>query len=142
MLNIVTVSRKKSIFRSCRNYFSGVDFVDMGIDKRNETRVNIAIDFNLDGGELEVAELGCTRDISESGIYFVTNIELTIGSLIGFGIEYEAMDGWKMLKGVGRILRIDFLGDQVGGAARIIEAQFEESSENIYLRNDGQWLAR
>jgi hypothetical protein len=110
----------------------------MGIDNRSEERVHIAIDFNLEGDELDEGAAGCTRDISESGIYFVSNVELTIGNLFGFGIEYETPAGWKVLKGVGRILRIDYFGDQAGGAARIIGTQFDDAVENIYLSNKGK----
>lgn len=117
-------------------------FDHMGIEKRSEERVNVAIDFNLGGENLDGYGVGITRDISESGIYFVSNVELTIGNLFGFGIEYETPAGWKVLEGVGRILRIDYFGDQAGGAARIIGAPFDGDDENIYLINNAKWLER
>lgn len=107
----------------------------MQIDKRTEERVSIAINLNLEGGGLNGCETGCTRDISESGIYFVTNMELTLGSLIEFTLEYDTPTGLMALKGNGRILRIDYFVDRVGGAARIIDAQFEAGTENDGLIN-------
>lgn len=90
--------------------------------KQREERVYCELPVGL--GEAK----GVTRDISASGIYFETDLQLTPGSLIDFVIAYDTPGGGMTLKCHGQILRIEQHDNRLGVAAKIIESKLEATT--------------
>lgn len=84
-------------------------------EKRATQRIEIEVPVHLEQGS------GVTRDVSLSGIYFVTDQNFSEGTTLKFTIELEyAIPGRPMhLDCQAHVLRVEPQGDQMGVAARI-----------------------
>jgi len=85
------------------------------VKKRAAQRIEIEVPVHLEQGS------GLTRDVSLSGIYFVTDQNFEEGARIRFTIEFEyAIPGQPMhLDCKAHVVRIEPQGDCLGVAARI-----------------------
>lgn len=90
--------------------------------KRSPERVRVALPVQLETGK------GLTRDISASGIYFETDVELVQGSPINLEVEFDSSGGKLMLKAQGSVVRIEQLGGKIGVAVSITESVMESLS--------------
>lgn len=92
--------------------------------RRAQQRVSAALPVKVEG-----RATGITRDISPSGIYFETDVEMTSGSAIHFSLEFDNPSGKLLLECSGEIVRVERAGGKVGIAAKIVESRLERYSE-------------
>ena len=102
--------------------------VDTGIQqmaelRRAQQRVSAVLPVKVDGHAA-----GVTRDISPSGIFFETDMEMTNGSAIHFSLEFDNPSGKLLLECSGEIVRIEKAGGKIGIAAKITESRLERCS--------------
>jgi hypothetical protein len=71
---------------------------------------------------------GVTRDVSASGIYFVTDADLAEGGPIRFSVEFGSEAGKMYLECCGEVVRIERGGGKLGVAARITESRLQRKS--------------
>ncbi len=86
-------------------------------NKRSAARTKIAVPVVLEDG------VGITRDISKSGIYIKTTQPYNPGNNVKFTLEleYAVPEGPKLFTYVGRIVRVEKLGDVEYGIASTID---------------------
>lgn len=86
-------------------------------EKRREERFMVEMPVILEGGT------GISRDISESGIYFVTDQPLIPGGLVKFSVRLNHIRPGKPVRFdcQGQVLRIDPADGKFGVAASISE---------------------
>ena len=86
-------------------------------DKRREDRIPIEVPVTLETG------MGLSRDISRSGIYFLTRQLMVPGSLVRFSIRLDHIRAGKSLRldCQGQVLRIEQTSQNYGVAASINE---------------------
>lgn len=89
----------------------------MKTELRTETRERIALPVQAGG------QAGLTRDISATGLYFMTDSALRVGSAIELEIELSLATGNVRLKGQGQVVRIEPQGQQTGVAVRMTESR-------------------
>ncbi|PNB70545.1 PilZ domain-containing protein [Pseudomonas sp. GW456-E7] len=85
---------------------------------RIEPREQVTLSLQLIGGGN-----GVTRDISASGLYFETDSEQQVGSLIDFEIELDAPGGPMKFRAQGQIVRIESLGDRAGVGVKLLASR-------------------
>lgn len=98
------------------------------LHKRRGERVEVQLPVDLDNGR------GISRNISQSGIYFLTDRDFSEGATFRFTLALEyAIPGRRVeLSCQARVIRIEPQGDQVGIAAQIedlTETPFPEDVE-------------
>ena len=72
---------------------------------------------------------GETRNVSASGIYFVTDAVLEKGMPVSFTLRFkQASGGPFLLRGEARVVRLERLGDKVGVGAVISHYELERMS--------------
>lgn len=69
---------------------------------------------------------GETHNISAQGIYFETDVEQRIGSLVNFTVEYTLYGQKHRLLCEGKVVRVDAHGGRVGVAARLVAPFFAD----------------
>jgi hypothetical protein len=86
-------------------------------DKRREERIRLEAPVLLASGT------GISRDISNSGIYFLTEQSLPLGGAVNFSVQLDYACPGKPLKLEcrGEVLRVEEAGAQFGVAASISE---------------------
>lgn len=86
-------------------------------ENRREERFMLEMPVLLESG------MGISRDISESGIYFVTDQPLIPGGVVKFSVKLDHIQTGKpvRLDCQGRVLRIEPAGEKFGVAASINE---------------------
>lgn len=85
---------------------------------RVEPREQVTLSLQLTGGSN-----GVTRDISASGLYFETDSEQQVGSLIEFEIELDTPGGPMKFKAQGQIVRIEQLGGRTGAGVKLLSSR-------------------
>ena len=85
---------------------------------RTEPREQVTLSLQLIGGGN-----GVTRDISASGLYFETDSEQQVGSLIDFEIELDTPGGPMKFKAQGQIVRIEPLGGRTGAGVKLLASR-------------------
>jgi hypothetical protein len=86
---------------------------------RTDAREDAILPLRLhDGG------IGVTRDVSTSGVYFVSDAEQAVGSEIDFTIDFETPSGPLHLKCHGQVVRTEKRGSRIGHAVKILESRF------------------
>jgi len=90
--------------------------VTVTIVRRKEDRINCEHPVNL--GDTK----GITRNISASGVYFVTNSFYMPGNLISFTVEFDSPGGKLLLKCDGQVIRIEPRDGEVGVAVKILKS--------------------
>lgn len=86
-------------------------------ENRREERILLEMPVLLEGGT------GLSRDISQSGIYFVTDQALTPGGAVKFSVKLDHIRTGKPIRldCQGKVLRIEPAGEKFGVAASISE---------------------
>jgi hypothetical protein len=89
-------------------------------EKRRTERIWLEAPVELPTGS------GVSRNISESGIYFLTNQDLTEGSVVRFTVQFNFACPGKPLRldCRGQVLRVEKTGDQFGVAASLGECWY------------------
>lgn len=77
-------------------------------------------------------ELDCgrgeTRNVSASGIYFVTDLELVKGTPVSFTLRFkQASGGPFLLRGEARVARVERVGGKFGVGAAISHYELERA---------------
>lgn len=85
---------------------------------RTEPRERVTLSLQLIGGGS-----GVTRDISACGLYFETDSEQHVGSLIEFEIELDTPGGPMKFKAQGQIVRIEPQGDRTGAGVKLLASR-------------------
>lgn len=87
---------------------------------RLEERFDSVMPIELDRGS------GETRNVSASGIYFVTDVVLAKGMPVSFTLRFgQAPGGAFRLRGEARVVRLEQLGDKIGVGAAISHYELE-----------------
>ena len=69
---------------------------------------------------------GETRNVSASGMYFVTDAALEKGMPVSFTLRFkQASGGPFLLRGEARVVRLERLGDKIGVGATISHYELE-----------------
>ena len=105
-------------------------------EKRRERRVASALPVSF------VNAKGVTRDVSASGIYFVTEAEYSPGNNIELTMELEGPAGKMQLKCEGEIVRIERHEGRLGVAIRITDSILSYSKMSNYTQRKGLKNAR
>lgn len=89
-------------------------------DQRSEERIPLETPILLATGT------GVTRDISKSGIYFLTEQDLSPGGALNLSVQLDyACPGQPLkLECRGEVLRVEAMGAKFGVAAKISECWF------------------
>lgn len=85
--------------------------------RRHEERFLLEVPVMLE------SSIGLSRDISSSGIYFVTDQPMTPGGAVTFSLKLDHIRPGKpvQLDCLGRVLRVEPAGEKLGVAASISE---------------------
>jgi len=89
-------------------------------EHRIEPRERISLPLRLGNGSQ-----GITRDISASGLFFETDREQQVGSLVDFEIEFDRLGGLMKFKAQGKIVRIEPRADKTGAALKFLVSRLE-----------------
>ena len=73
---------------------------------------------------------GTTRNISPSGVFFESDLEQKVGSVIEFRIDFDTPGGPIQLKCRGEIIRTERRGNRIGAALKILESKFEAGRDS------------
>ena len=99
--------------------------IHSALGKRREVRMSARRLVQLDHGT------GVTRNISTSGVFFVTDVDYVPGNKINFAIELEGFRGGKlMLRSWGKIVRVEIRRGITGVGARILASKLETRIRN------------
>jgi hypothetical protein len=86
---------------------------------RKEERFQIELPIRLEGGE------GVARDVSASGIYFLTDAALEVGQTVKFMLEFANFPGGPIaVNCVARVVRLEEKGTGRGVGASISSFEF------------------
>ena len=94
-------------------------FSTMSEHHRIEEREDAALTLHLEEGIR-----GTTRDISTSGVYFESDADQAVGSVIDFTIDFDTPSGPMYLKCHGQVVRTERHGSRIGAAVKILESKF------------------
>ena len=97
---------------------------------REHKRLQAAVPVRLEDGTN-----GLTRDISPTGVFFVTDKKMEPGNSVHFTIEFDNPGGKFHLDCTGEIVRVERVDEKIGIAARITESRLER--RNGTLRKQG-----
>jgi len=92
--------------------------------QRGHERLSVGLPVQLETGT------GRTWNISASGIYFETDVDLAQGNPISLEVEFNSPDGKLALKVHGSVVRIEQLGGKIGVAVSIADSVLETIPEN------------
>jgi hypothetical protein len=101
--------------------------------RRAQQRITAVLPVKVEG-----QSAGVTRDISPSGIFFETDLEMTPGNEIKFCLEFDNPSGKLLLECTGEIVRIEKAGGKVGVAAKIVESRLERYSDQPHASSTQQ----
>lgn len=89
-------------------------------EQRTERREPIRLMLQLDGGVSAV-----TRDISPTGLFFETDSEPRLGSVIHIEIQLDGASDPMKLKAQGHIVRIDSHNGRTGVGVKLLDSRLE-----------------
>jgi len=92
----------------------------MSHQKRQHQRVPSAIPFILDDGSEAI-----TRDLSPSGVYFETEGQLAVGSVVRFSLQFDNPSGDLLFLCTARVVRIREENGKLGFGAEIVDSRLE-----------------
>jgi hypothetical protein len=95
-------------------------------DQRTSARFDASMPVQIGGAD------GTTQNISAQGVYFETDVQQRVGSLVNFSVEFTLYGRRHRLLCEGKVVRVDQQGDRIGVAARLI-APFFEGEEVVTL---------
>jgi hypothetical protein len=89
------------------------------VDRRREERFDTTLALRLEHGD------GVVRNVSASGVYFVTDVEFEEGSPVKFSMDFENARGGSITVNCrARVVRVETQGAQWGVAAVIRRFDF------------------
>lgn len=89
-------------------------------DQRAAARFDSALPVELDGSD------GRTRNISQSGVYFETDLPREVGELVHFTVEFHLHGQRHRLSCEGKVVRVDAKEGRIGVAAHLVAPFFAE----------------
>lgn len=89
-------------------------------EQRRFDRFDTALRVDIAGGG------GCTQNVSAQGVYFETDVQQRVGSLVNFTVEFTLYGRKHRLLCEGKVLRVDRHDGRVGVAARLVSPFFDE----------------
>ena len=90
---------------------------------RKDERFDTALPLRLEQGE------GVVRNVSASGIYFVTDVALQQGEPVKFTLQFESFPGGPIQANcIARVVRVEEQGEKRGVAASINSFEFFRAS--------------
>jgi hypothetical protein len=92
-------------------------------DQRNAVRFDSSLPVRLSGSA------GETVNISAQGIYFETDVQQRVGSLVNFTVEFTLYGEKHRLLCEGKVVRVETQGERVGVAARLVAPFFAEEEK-------------
>ena len=92
----------------------------MSQQSRRHQRVPSAIAFTLDDGSDAI-----TRDLSPSGVYFETDGQMAVGSVVRFSLQFDNPSGDLLFSCAARVVRIREESGRLGIGAEIVESRLE-----------------
>ena len=95
-------------------------------ENRTETREQISLPLKLDDGLSAV-----TLDISASGLFFETDAEQRVGSLIEVEIDLDTPSGPIKFKAQGKIIRIEPHGNRMGVGVELLSSRLEPVNSSV-----------
>lgn len=95
-------------------------------EQRTAVRFDTSMPVEINGAP------GATHNISAHGVYFETDLQQQIGSLVNFTVEFQLHGRTHRLLCEGKVVRVDRHGDRIGVAARLV-APFFEGAEEVSL---------
>ena len=91
---------------------------------RLEERFDTTLAIRLEHGE------GVVRNVSATGIYFVTDIALERGKTVAFTMQFPARPGGPLLlKGFARVIRVEPCDGKHGVGAAVASFEFVRAGE-------------
>ena len=91
--------------------------------RRNNQRVASTVPVKVAGHAA-----GLTRDVSPSGIFFNSDLEMTSGSTIQFSLEFDEPTGKLTLECTGQVVRVERENGKLGVAVKITTSRLERTS--------------
>ena len=70
---------------------------------------------------------GATHNISAQGVYFETDVQQEVGSLVNFTLEFTLYGKRHQLLCEGKVIRVHAEGGRIGVAARLVTPFFAET---------------
>jgi hypothetical protein len=89
-------------------------------DQRHAMRFDASLPVRISGTG------GETVNISAQGVYFETDVEQRVGSLVNFTVEFTLYGEKHRLLCEGKVVRVEPQGERVGVAARLLAPLFAE----------------
>jgi hypothetical protein len=89
-----------------------------GSEQRTAVRFDTHLPIRIDGAH------GVAHNISNTGIYFETDVQQVPGQLVNVLVEYQAQGRKRQLQCEGQVLRIVREDGRVGVAARLLSPFF------------------
>jgi hypothetical protein len=89
-------------------------------DQRNAVRFDTSMPVHLSGSA------GETVNISAQGVYFETDVQQRVGSLVNFTVEFTLYGQKHRLLCEGKVVRVEAQGGRIGIAARLVAPFFAE----------------
>lgn len=90
------------------------------LDQRNAVRFDTSMPVQMEDST------GETVNISAHGIYFETDVQQRIGSLVNFTVEFTLYGQKHRLLCEGKVVRVETQGERIGVAARLVTPLFAE----------------
>ena len=72
---------------------------------------------------------GLTRNVSASGLFFVTDSPMAVGQTLRFSLDFDHPGGGLMLDCLARIVRVEERDGRLGVGAVIVESRLERKEE-------------
>ena len=88
-------------------------------DQRTNVRFDTGLPVRIEGAA------GETQNVSAQGVYFETDVQQSVGSLVNFTVEFTLYGRKHRLLCEGKVVRVEARGDRIGVAARLIAPLFE-----------------
>lgn len=85
-------------------------------DKRREERVSASLPVEAGGAA------GVARDVSATGIFFETDASYAVGSRISLAVDLDTPWGRVMVRGQGKIVRVEHRDEKIGVAVRFTDS--------------------
>jgi hypothetical protein len=74
---------------------------------------------------------GETHNVSAQGVYFETDLQQSLGSLVNFTVEFQLQGRRHRLLCEGKVVRVERHGERIGVAARLVAPFFDASEEVV-----------
>jgi len=72
---------------------------------------------------------GVTRNVSPSGLFFVTDSDMSVGQTLRFSLEFDHPGGRLTLDCLARVVRVESSEGKRGIGAVIVESRLERNEE-------------